>query len=90
METKEVIVSHPGDFIETLAENDKQFGTYSTPEGQIVLCFRKIRDTVYENNIGFGVLIEAGDIKHLLNILRLARQRARGMQYEIETRFKKE
>lgn len=85
--TKEVFISHPADFIEMLVETDKQFGTYSTPDGDMVLCFKKIKDTVYEDEAGVAVLIKTDEIKHLLNVIRLARQRARKAQYENETRF---
>lgn len=86
MIVKDLVVSTPEDFINELVRIGHKFGTYATPDGEIVLCFRKSKDGFYSDEKGVALLVDIDDISHLMNVIRLARRRARKVQYENETR----
>ena len=81
-QVEQIISADEESFFDSLARNEKLFGTYTTTDGRVVLGFRKVRGGVYESEKGVGIILDPDDIRHLLNVLRLARKRAREVQFE--------
>jgi len=79
---EQIISADEESFFDNLARHEKLFGAFSTSDGRVAIGFRKVRGGVYESDKGVGIFLDPDDIRHLLNVLRLARKRAREVQFE--------
>jgi len=81
-ECAEFIVTDEKDFFSRLEQDEKLFGTFTLPDGRVVCGFRKIKGAMYDSEKGFGVLLHPDDVRHMINVLRMARRDSRKTEYE--------